>query len=374
MIYVHVPFCKRFCHYCGFYSTVNPARHQAYLEALWSEWTLRKAAWLPLLAQPSSPGTLYLGGGTPSVYPAQALGNLISRFAQDLHEAGLPLGEVTVEINPQDISLAYCQTLLKSGVNRLSMGIQSFDDSCLKRLGRRHNAQEALSAFQAARQAGFDNISIDLMFGYPSLSNDIWKDTIERAIALQPDHISAYQLSLEPTSRWGRLYKKGLLDLPNDVQCARQYNLLRHILRKGGYKHYEISNFCLPDKASQHNSGYWKRVPYLGLGPSAHSFDGKNRSWNRACVKTYIEDIAAKDIRPTYDKLSAKEIFEEQVMLGLRTVEGIDLTSLTRKDAARLLAKTESLVATGRMVRHKERLRIAAPYLFIADWIMTQVL
>lgn len=323
------------------------------------------------------PSTLYIGGGTPSTYPARDIVRLVQEVAT-VQGRSLPLEEVTVEVNPSDIISGasqeeedYCHILHRGGVTRLSMGIQSFDDSLLHFMGRRHNSTQALEAYHTAEKC-FDNISIDLIFGFPSLTRSLWNQTLEQTIALRPKHISAYQLSLERDSAWGSLYAKGKLSLPGQEECATQYASLQQRLTQAGYEQYEISNFCLPGFRSRHNSAYWQRVPYTGLGPGAHSFDGINRFWNNPLLDAYIKGIQ-KDGRPPrkYDRLNDTEASREQVMLSLRTTQGLDTLLYRRLWGVRrynhLMRAATPLLDRGHLLFEDGYLKINPPQFFVAD-------
>ena len=305
MIYVHVPFCRSFCTYCGFYSEicrraprsstqapgsredsrqVQNRLFEEYAAALRDEIAVRSTELVaarrgsafgpvppsaPSLSGSPAPDTLYIGGGTPSVLPLQVLEDIVGSLGPSEYE------EFTIEVNPDDIVSGgpeYVSGLRRLGVNRVSMGVQSFDDGILKWMNRRHDAAGAREAFRLLRACGFDNISIDLIFGLSQLSDDAWADTVLAALALEPEHISAYQLSIEEDSALERMVADGRYVEASDEQCRSQYDTLCRMLAEAGYVHYEISNWARPGREAVHNSAYWRRVPYVGLGPGAHSF------------------------------------------------------------------------------------------------------
>lgn len=305
MIYVHVPFCRSFCTYCGFYSEicrraprsstqapgsredsrqVQNRLFEEYAAALRDEIAVRSTELVaarrgsafgpvlpsaPSLSGSPAPDTLYIGGGTPSVLPLQVLEDIVGSLGPSDYE------EFTIEVNPDDIVSGgpeYVSGLRRLGVNRVSMGVQSFDDGILKWMNRRHDAAGAREAFRLLRACGFDNISIDLIFGLSQLSADAWADTVLAALALEPEHISAYQLSIEEDSALERMVADGRYVEASDEQCRSQYDALCRMLVEAGYVHYEISNWARPGREAVHNSAYWRRVPYVGLGPGAHSF------------------------------------------------------------------------------------------------------
>lgn len=323
MIYVHVPFCKSFCRYCDFYSELTcgkPEEYDAYIDELCAEARLRRGE----IAATQGVNTLYIGGGTPSVMPL--------RFFFDLKKA-LPEGpydEFTVELNPDDIvgrGYAFMRMLREVGVNRVSMGVQSLDDGLLRWMGRRHDSAAARAAFEILRDGGIDNISLDIIFGINGLTNEMLGETLDGIIAMGPEHISAYQLSIEDGSQLAKDIADGKYsELPDD-QCAAQYKLICDELREAGYRHYEISNWARPGKEAKHNSAYWTRRPYVGLGPGAHSLETviddsapggfrEVRSWNSESLTGWTR---------SFETLSPKEIREEKIMLGLRRAEGIDI-------------------------------------------------
>ena len=270
--------------------------------------------------------TVYLGGGTPSVLSAEEL----SRIFSSIHQNYLlsDNAEITLEANPDDIQDQNLSFWLSLGINRLSIGCQTFDDSILSQLNRIHRSKDSIKAFHLARAKGFDNISIDLMFGLPTQSESQWTSDLELAVSLKPEHISAYGLTIEDRTVFGSLYKKGRLTVPDEEQQAVYYEQMMKILVNRGYIQYEISNFCLPDYKSKHNSSYWNQERYLGIGPSAHSFDGESRMWNDSNNMTYLKKIESGQLAYTLEALSAKDRANEYIMTALRTKEGITLHKL----------------------------------------------
>lgn len=269
--------------------------------------------------------TLYFGGGTPSLLSADAFGAVCDALRQTFDLSALE--EFTVEVNPEDVAsgAAPLEVYRAAGVNRLSMGVQSFCDAHLKWMNRRHTAATALEAFSALRQAGFDNISIDLIFGYAGLAEAQWRSNLEQAIALAPEHISAYQMSIDENSLLADMVARGEYAEPDDETCAGEYAMLQDTLEAAGYLQYEISNFCLPGRHSRHNSAYWDRTAYLGLGAAAHSFNGSDRrQWNPASVEDYCSALEAGHL--PYgggERLTADDVYNERIMLGLRTARGV---------------------------------------------------
>ena len=335
MIYIHIPFCRSFCIYCDFYSEIPHCRDreneyfEAFAEAVSLELMQRKGEF-----SAESPNTLYIGGGTPSVLPPSALSTIID--AIKANGINTSFEEFTVEVNPDDIIHGgeYIKSLSDLGVNRISMGVQSFDDRILRWMNRRHDAETAKKAYSMLREQGVGNISVDLMFGISGLSDETWEKTLEQALSMPgglPEHISAYQLSIEPGSRLNEMVSEGkYLDAP-DEQCRHQYAMLCDALHRAGYEHYEISNFALPGKRAIHNSAYWSGSSYLGLGPGAHSYDAcrKVRTWNRASLADYLAAGDFSGLRES-ETLAPEQSDIEKVMLSLRTSDGISAAELER--------------------------------------------
>lgn len=362
MIYVHVPFCRSFCIYCGFYSEIAPEGRDAcmfgeYSRAVREEIAARKDEITDM------PNTLYIGGGTPSVPPLSVLSGVTEALADAGH--GGPYDEFTVEANPEDIvekGSGYVAGLRGLGVNRVSVGVQSFDDGILKWMNRRHTAGTAMSAVRMIQDAGIENISIDLIFGIPGLGGDTWADTVETALSLGVRHISAYQLSVEEGSALEDMISDGRCAEASEESCRSQYMLLCDRLARAGFRHYEISNFAVRGFEAVHNSAYWRRVPYVGFGPGAHSFDGRVRSWNAASLDGYGRES---------EKLSSEDERIENIMLSLRTDEGIGesfLRSLCDAETVDRLVAGKSLVRTG------DRLRIPEERFFVSDGIVKELI
>ena len=352
MIYVHVPFCKSFCTYCDFYSEiVKDGCFKAYADGVCAEIRARAKE------MDDDPKTLYFGGGTPSVLPLSVLTRILIALDQAGH--GGPYREFTMEVNPEDIvekGRSYVDSLKSLGVNRVSIGVQSFDDDLLRWMNRRHNATRAREAFRIVREAGFDNISLDLIFGISHLSDAVWSETIDEAITLQPEHISCYQLTVEGESDLAEMAADGRYQEASDDLCRSQYDRLCQKLGEAGYRHYEISNFALP------GYGYWARRPYVGIGPGAHSFQGSTRSWNSKTPQGWTA---------TTEVLSAEDSLVETIMLSLRTDKGIDASFLhgncSKQDIGRL-------VDSGALVREGNRYRIPEDHFFVSDEIVRELI
>lgn len=318
--------------------------------------------------------TLYIGGGTPSVLPLCVYERLLSALWESGH--GGPFEEFTFEVNPEDIvekGEDYVRGLMELGVNRISMGVQSFDDGILKFMNCRHNAAVAREAYAILENAGIGNISIDLIFGLPQLSDAQWADTLADALAISPSgrlpqHISAYQLSVEPGSMLDRLVGKGRFEEASEELCQRQYRMLCEALSAAGYSHYEISNFAQPGYAAVHNSAYWRHIPYVGLGPGAHSFVGSERQWNLPDLKAYIADPGS--VRE-YETLDDEQLALEKIMLALRTSDGIEAPFLEEHCDRGALARA---MECGALVRSGDgRIRIPESRFFVSDGIIADI-
>ncbi|MCQ2138459.1 MAG: radical SAM family heme chaperone HemW [Bacteroidales bacterium] len=369
-IYVHIPFCSSFCIYCDFYSELSSRRMDDYAAALGREAFSRR----DFFNDGVQPSTLYVGGGTPSLLSARQLEAIVGAV-RGAYGVG-DFEEFTLEANPDDVTADKLALWRSLGVNRLSMGVQSFDDAHLRWMRRRHDAAEAKRAFAMAREAGFDNISIDLIFGYASLERREWEDSIAQAVALHPEHISCYQMSIESGSALGALAASGKYVEPAQEVCAGQYSLLQQRLAEAGYRQYEISNFALPGRESRHNSAYWKREPYVGLGPAAHSFDGdRTRSWNVDSLEDYLAARAAEGAPDGSacgcERLSDVDAFNETLMLSLRRAEGFDLASVDPALLARIQPRIDGMLAEGLLAPVAGgRLRIPADRWFVSDDII----
>lgn len=400
MIYIHIPFCRSFCTYCGFYSEPaarckdgkerNPDRIARFGKALIKEIGHRREEML----SSSSVNTLYFGGGTPSVLPLCVLSD-ITEAVNDAMGVSLPYDEFTVEVNPDDIVHSgpeYLDALARIGVNRISMGVQSFDAAMLRWMNRRHTPQQAVQAYDMLVEAGFRNISIDLIFGISTLSDAQWKDTIAQALSLgaeqgvPPTHISAYQLSVEPDSALEKMVERGRYVEADELLCERQYRMLCDALAAAGYRHYEISNFALAGFEARHNSAYWAHRPYIGLGPGAHSFLCGNassasltrdamRRWNDADLDAYLswwldggEQACGGEV------LSEEQLSMERIMLALRTDSGVlraELDDVCRKNVILQMLSDGHLVEYERDGR--VYVRIPECYFFISDALIAEL-
>lgn len=387
MIYLHVPFCGSFCTYCDFYSEICRSRQafNEYADAVIAEIRDRRKELEMNMSAQDAVNTLYIGGGTPSVLPLDVLSRIVGAVSPterlslvtDPVEVTTPtelFDEFTVEVNPEDIvekGREYVRGLLALGVNRISMGIQSFNDDILRWMNRRHDAGNAVKAFHILRESGVRNISIDLIFGISQLTDETWKDTIEKALELSPEHISAYQLSIEEGSALAKMEADGRYVEASEEQCRRQYDILCRCLGRSGYHHYEISNFAKPGFEAVHNSAYWRRAPYIGLGPGAHSLTGNVRSWSSQELPHRSPDGSSATYSRTSETLSPEDIRVERIMLSLRTDKGLKATELySLADRAVI----NSLLSEGALEKQGGSICIPESRLFTSDEILRELI
>ncbi len=323
-LYVHIPFCRSKCPYCGFFSTTATASLPAFLKALHGEMDFYREDFRYF-------DTLYLGGGTPSLLTADDLSALLA--AVTTRFTLLPQAEITLEANPADLDRPYLHALRRLGINRLNIGIQSFDDNILRFLGRRHDRRQAILAIEAAREAGFENLGLDLIYGVPGQDIGPWLENLHQALSFRPAHLSCYQLTMEPHTPLQIRHLKDDFSLPDEDGLSDFFFQTSATLREAGYLHYEISNFAVNEASlSRHNQKYWRHAPYLGLGPSAHSFLGNKRWWNHRDVGAYTDSVA-RDLPPreAEEVLTPDQLRLEAWLLGVRTRRGIDLKDFQRR-------------------------------------------
>lgn len=372
-IYIHIPFCKRRCTYCDFYSTVGLNHVDRYIDCLIAEATMR-ANELPDNGR--SAETLYIGGGTPSQLTLEQMQRLVTGLRNVFGFEQLK--EFTVEVNPDDVTRDYVAGLVSLGVNRISMGVQSFNDAELQAIGRRHTAREAIDSLSEIRAAGIGNVSIDLIYGLPLQTLDTWRETVGQAIALRPQHISAYALSYEPGTALWRQRERGEVKEADDDLSVTMYRELIDALCQAGYEHYEISNFALPGFNSRHNSSYWNDKPYLGLGASAHSYDCKVRRYNLADIVEYIKAIEAHHTAFEIEQLTLSERYDEAVMVQLRTLRGIDLDFIESRfglDALQHLKREAEIhINHKRLVADVHYIRLTADGIMTSDAIIRDLM
>lgn len=320
-IYIHIPFCKQACHYCDFHFSTNQETRTELVQAILKELEIQHAYLKRAVIQ-----TIYFGGGTPSMLDTRELQLILESIQSSQQVVGN--AEITLEANPDDLSSIKLSELAAVGINRLSIGIQSFHSDMLSFLHRAHDAHQAIQSFLHAREAGFKNISIDLIYGIPNESELQWREDIRQAIALQPDHLSCYALTVEPKTVFGKWSSSGKLKPVEDETAARHLEILMDELEMAGFEHYEISNFAKPGFQSKHNSSYWKQEKYLGLGPSAHSYNGTSRQFNVSNNNAYIRSLKKNEVPFEKEELSQEDLINEFILTTLRTQWGTDLKKI----------------------------------------------
>jgi len=319
-IYIHIPFCKKACTYCDFHFSTSLKYAEEMTDAICKEIILKKNRITDQV------GSIYFGGGTPSVLPSPYLAKIFNTLTE--HFSIASDAEITMETNPDDLNARKIAELRKMPVNRFSIGTQSFFDDDLIWMNRAHNANDAEGSIKRCQDAGFENLNIDLIYGYPLLTNLKWQENINKAISLQIPHISGYSLTVEPKTALDNLIKKGKQIPLNDDQSAEQFQILMEKLGLAGFEHYEISNYSLPGKYAVHNTNYWRGIPYLGIGPSAHGFDGTNRYLNIANNAQYLEKLYNGKLAETVEELTQLDRLNEYIMTSLRTMWGMDLEKI----------------------------------------------
>lgn len=370
-IYLHIPFCKRRCIYCDFYSTTQGEKRKAYIQALCRELEQRRD-----YLQGEEIETIYFGGGTPSQLEETDFKKVFDTIFQ--HYPVIETPEITLEANPDDLTPDYINMLRTLPFNRLSMGIQTFNETMLKRLHRRHTARQAVETFENCRKAGFHNISIDLMYGLPGETAETWENDLSQAVRLHPEHISAYHLIYEEgTALWKLREEHRIKEVDEDLSVDL-FSQLIHRLKENGYQHYEISNFCLPDRHSRHNSSYWTGKKYLGCGPSAHSYNGTSRQWNVASLDGYLQGIAAGTSVSETEELDLYTRYNDFVITTIRTCWGMPLNRL-KKDFGETLYRyclrmAEPHLHQGTLEIAGDTLKLTGQGIFISDGIMSDML
>jgi oxygen-independent coproporphyrinogen-3 oxidase len=323
-IYFHIPFCKQACHYCDFHFSTNQEKKGEMVSALVRELELQKS-----YLGGETIETVYFGGGTPSLLSVVEIETLLEAVAKTYSLA--PTGEITLEANPDDLHAEKLVDLRAAGVNRLSIGIQSFDDRVLHFLHRAHSASAAQQCLEQARAAGFDNISLDLIYAIPGQPVETWRENIRRALSFAPEHISSYSLTIEEKTAFGKWAATGKLKAVEDDLAAAQLEMLVEMLDVAGYEQYEVSNFARPGYYSRHNSSYWQQKKYLGIGPSAHSYDGRSRQYNVANNHVYLRGLQEDKIPFTHEALTPEDVINEYLLTTLRTSWGADLRKLRQE-------------------------------------------
>ena len=370
-IYIHIPFCKRRCIYCDFFSTTQSEKKPTYIHALCQELEMREN-----YLEGEEIETIYLGGGTPSQLTEKELNEIFTSL-YNIYKVKED-AEITLEANPDDLTPEYVSMLRRLPINRISMGIQTFQEETLKLLHRRHTARQAIEAFQRCREAGFRNISIDLMYGLPGETLKIWKEDLQQAIALHPEHISAYHLIYEEGTALWKLREEHQVEEADEDLSVTLFKTLIDELKQAGYQHYEISNFCLPGLHSRHNSSYWTGKKYLGCGPSAHSFNGSSRQWNIASLDNYLKGIASGKPNYEIEELDLYTRYNDFVITSIRTCWGMPLSRLRSEYGEELyrycLRMAKSHLEQGVLEIEEDTLRLTQEGIFISDGIMSDLL
>ena len=370
-IYIHIPFCKQRCRYCAFYSSTLYNIKEEYANAVCKELAMRKS-----YAGKDTIETIYFGGGTPSTLPTVLLQNICNAIYANYTVSDN--AEITIECNPDDLTPEFLTELKQLPFNRISMGIQSFDNEQLKRLGRRHDAEKAREAVENARAAGYNNISIDLMFALPGSTKESWQHDLKSAIALQPNHLSAYNLMYEEGTPLHRALERGEFTELSEEENVEQFRMLIETMKDAGYRHYEISNFAMPGKESRHNSSYWNDTPYIGCGAAAHSYNGISREWNIANVKEYIKGIESGERNYEIEHLTEEERYNDTILTRLRTADGIPLAWMKEKFSDRLnrymLLAAEKQIEYGNLKKVNGSLSLTEKGIFISDAVIRELI
>lgn len=366
-IYIHVPFCRSRCIYCDFYSVTQSERWmEAYADALCREMRERRDE-----GRGEIVNTLYIGGGTPSQLPPLLLSRIFAEVERLFVLAND--AEVTIEANPDDVTAEWLAEIGDTPVNRISMGLQTFHDPLLRLLRRRHTAAQAVGAVELCRKAGYDNISVDLMFGLPGQTLAMWQDDVRAALALEVTHLSAYALQYEEGTLLWKIREQGRVEEAGEDLSVDMYTQLSRMARAAGMEHYEISNFALPGRRSRHNSSYWTQIPYLGFGPGAHSYDGgSRRRWNDTGLRAYAE--AQHDVPHEEEWLTPVQKYNEMVMTRLRTSDGLPMELLAPQDRTHCMKAAKPYLQTGKLHFDGHLLHLDEQAFFISDTIICDLM
>ncbi|WP_374461239.1 radical SAM family heme chaperone HemW [Chryseobacterium taeanense] len=371
MIYIHIPFCKQKCSYCNFHFSTSLNFKDEMLAAMKKEIFLRKDE-----LQNKNLQSLYFGGGTPSILSSDEIKSLIDEVLKYFNfENGI---EITLEANPDDLDKNFLKGLADSPINRLSIGTQSFFEADLKLMNRAHSASEAEGSIKRAQDFGFENLSIDLIYGSPTSNLEIWKENLNKTIALEVPHISSYALTVEPKTALENWISKGKVKSPKEDEQNKEFYYLSDFLKDNGFEHYEVSNFAKPGFYSKHNSSYWKYKEYLGIGPSAHSYNGFDvRSWNVANNSQYIKKLNSNTLARDQEFLSQEDQFNEMIMIGLRTIWGVDIESLKEKFNNKILEHFQKEIQPKLeeeiLIIENNHLKIPEKHWFMADGIASDL-
>ncbi len=369
-LYFHIPFCRQKCHYCNFYSLATRKYRNEIFEGLLKELELQQN-----YLGKEKLDTIYFGGGTPSLYEPEIIDELVKKAVEIFGVNDNP--EITLEANPDDISPQWLEKLSNTYVNRLSIGVQSFHDDDLKYLNRNHSGNEALNAIELAKKFGFNNLSIDLIYGIPTLTEDAWKQNLNLVSQLEVSHISAYALTVEPGTALDQLIRKGKFKATDDGDAHKHFDIIVEHLIRQGYEHYEISNFAHPGKYARHNTSYWTGEKYLGLGPSAHSFDKVSRQWNVSNIKAYLDGVAIGKLNFDKEFLTKNQKINEYIMTSLRTIWGMDLIKVEKDFGHDYMTEIKTQAAkylqSGRLEFADQKLMLTQQGKFYADGIASDL-
>lgn len=364
-IYIHIPFCASRCIYCGFYSTTGLLNLQdQYVDAVIKETILRKE-----YLHNERVETIYIGGGTPSLLSTEN----IKKLGKWIIPAE-GVREFTMECNPDDITNELCTTMTDIGINRVSLGVQTFSDDRLRFLRRRHKAQHVIKAIETLRKAGIKNISIDLMFGFPNESINDWEADIQQALAMEVQHISAYSLMYEEGTPLYNMRQRGLVKDCKEEDSVKMYRKLRELLAAAGYKHYEISNFARQGYQSIHNSNYWNGTPYLGLGAAAHSYDTRSRQWNINDIRKYITAIEKGIVPMNIEIIDRRTRYNDMITTALRTCDGINLNTLAPEEQDYIIRNARGSISNGLLTITDNRMKLTEKGLFVSDDVMSDLI
>lgn len=376
-IYIHYPFCRQACHYCNFHFSVSAGQRGDFLESLLREIEWQKDFFAPdgESASHSFIETVYLGGGTPSLLSPTELQRIFNALNQFflIHERA----EITLEANPDDLHPHYLEELAQGPVNRLSIGIQSFQPADLAYMNRSHTAGQAMESLRLGRQAGFENLSVDLIYGTPTLDDNAWEDHLQRVLDFGVPHLSAYALTVEEKTPLALFIRRGQAMPVDEESCVRQFDILMDVMDAGGYQHYEISNFALPGGISRHNLSYWQQKPYLGLGPSAHSFRGNQRCWNVPNTSRYIAALRSGRLPQDSEMLGEADQLNEYLMTSLRTMWGCDTDVVKRSWGSQrqtaLLQAAKAHLAAGLLEHRNGKLLLTRRGKHMADRVASDL-
>jgi len=369
-IYIHIPFCQQACYYCDFYFSTDHKRINEVVNALGKELHLRKD-----YISNSEISTIYFGGGTPSVVNADRIRNLVDTIFDNYNVASHP--EITLEANPEDINYGDLEKWKNLGINRLSLGVQSFQDDILVFLNRVHSAETAIKALDLIKDSGFDNVNVDLIYGIKMDDHSRWQYDLDGILDFKPSHISAYQLTIEDKTVFGKWFKKGKLEIPDEEFMVAEYEMLVRMLTRAGYIHYEVSNFSKPNCESRHNSAYWKNAGYLGIGPGAHSFNQDSRQFNISNNALYIKALAENKIPAIIEELTDIDKVNDYILTSIRTMWGTSLTVIRENWNYNLMisagAYLDEIMDIGFCIIENEHIVLTEKGLMIADRIASDL-